>query len=309
MGWKPRQASTGPGKLTNLASLASAVRARARVRDWVPENHTRVAGRSWYRIENAAGQGPAEIYIYDMIGGWGVTAEDFAAELRAISADRIDLRINCEGGEVFDGVAIFEAIARHPATVTAYVDGIAASAASFIMQAADERVVGRYSRTMIHDAQAFCIGNARDLREFADLLDSLSATIADIYADRSGRGDQASWREAMTAGMDGTWYTAQAAVDAGLADGVAETATPGDRTPATPRNQQTPPADPAAEQDPPAPEQEPANDLDWDPSAFLHATTEFPALIVDPEPEPGPPVINPYELIRTLREATAGQGR
>jgi ATP-dependent protease ClpP protease subunit len=302
MGWKPRAAATGPGKLTSLTNLAEAGRRaatdhRVGVRD----------GRSWYTIRNAAGtNGPAEIYLYDMIGGWGITAQDFVDELRQVTGSAIDLHVNCEGGEVFDGIAIFAALAQHPATVTVYVDGLAASAASFIVQAGDDRVMGRHARMMIHDAHAICIGNAADMRDTAALLDDLSGEIASIYAERSGRADTATWRQAMTAGMDGTWYAAQAAVDAGLADRVADAVTPGDRAPVVPRNQQTPPADQPTEQDPaPEPEQDPANDLAWDPAAFLQTTTEWPALIVDPEPDPGPPAINPYELIRTVREATS----
>jgi ATP-dependent protease ClpP protease subunit len=298
MGWRPRVAGTGPGKLTSLTNLAEAGRRaasdhRAGVRD----------GRSWYTIRNAAGStGPAEIYLYDMIGGWGITAQDFVDELRQITGSAIDLHVNCEGGEVFDGIAIFAALAQHPATVTAYVDGLAASAASFVVQAANERVMGRHARMMIHDAHALCIGNAADMRDTAALLDDLSGEIASIYAERSGRADTATWRQAMTAGMDGTWYAAQAAVDAGLADRVAEGATPGDRAPAVPRNQSEPapePAEPPATD--PAPDTEPA--VAWDPDAFLRITTEWPALIADPEPEPGPPAINPYELIRAVREA------
>jgi ATP-dependent protease ClpP protease subunit len=292
--------------LTRLTNLATAARERAHASD----HRTGVRdGRSWYTIRNAARSSePAEVYLYDMIGGWGITAQDFVNDLSAITASRIDLHINCEGGEVFDGIAIYTALVNHKASVTAYVDSLAASAASFILQAADERVAGRNSRIMIHDAHAFCIGNAADMRDTANLLDDLSDNIADIYAERSAKGDRASWRAAMTAGMDGTWYGPQAAVDAGLADRVAETAVPSEnRALVVPRNQQTPPAEPAA--DPPAPEQEPANDTDadgiaWDPAEFLRITTEWPALIVDPEPDPGPPAINPYELIRTVREAT-----
>jgi ATP-dependent protease ClpP protease subunit len=285
-------------KLTNLAG-------RARQRAHAAEQRT-PTGRTWYTIRNAAGSGgPAEIYLYDMIGGWGITAQDFVDELRQVTGNAIDLHVNCEGGEVFDGIAIFAALAQHPATVTAYVDGLAASAASFIVQAGDDRVMGRHARMMIHDAHALCIGNAADMRDTANLLDDLSGEIASIYAERSGRGDTATWRQAMTAGMDGTWYNAQAAVDAGLADRVAESTTPGDRAPVVPRAQQTPPADSPAEQEPLVPEPDPADELDWDPAAFLRTTTELPALIVDREPDPGPPAIDPYQFIRTVREATS----
>lgn len=186
-------------------------------------------GRSWFRIENRparAGQdgqptGPTtDIYLYDAIGEWGVTAQDFVNALRSVVTGTITMYVNCEGGEVFDGLAIYEALRRHPASITAFVDGIAASAASFVVMAADEVVIAERGRMMIHDAHGITIGNARDMRSMADLLDSLSDTIADIYAERSGK-TRDDWRAAMQAaegGPDGTWYDARAAVKAKLAD-------------------------------------------------------------------------------------------
>lgn len=184
----------------------------------------RASGRSWYRIEARNASGPAEVYVYDIIGEWGVTAGEFVNELRGLRSSSIDLHVNSEGGEIFDGLAIFEAIAQHPAYVRAYVDGLAASSASFIVQAADERIMGARSRMMIHDGHGLVIGNAADMREMAGLLDDLSNNIADIYAERAG-GTRKQWREAMLGpnrASDGTWYDAQAAVAAGLADTVAE---------------------------------------------------------------------------------------
>lgn len=202
--------------LTKLRNLADAARAKAQ------KSQQRRDGRTWYRIENAIG-GQAEVYLYDMIGEWGITADAFVTELRAVPARNIELHVNCEGGEVFDGLAIYEAIRQHPAEVTAYVDGLAASAASFIVQAADRRVMARNARMMIHDAHGLTIGNAADMREMADLLDDLSNNLADIYADRAG-GTVEQWRAAMrgpNGASDGTWYSAEAAVNAGLADEVA----------------------------------------------------------------------------------------
>lgn len=176
-------------------------------------------GRRWYDIKN---QGDvAQVYVYDMIGEWGVTAQDFVNELTALSTSVIDLHINSEGGQVFDGIAIYNAIRNHPAKVTAYVDSLAASAASFIVQGADERVMEPNARMMIHDAQGVVIGDASAARALADLLDDTSENIASIYAERSGVGaDQ--WRAAMQKdGGAGTWYSAQEAKDAGLIDRVA----------------------------------------------------------------------------------------
>jgi ATP-dependent protease ClpP protease subunit len=175
--------------------------------------------RGWYRIANAAGddQRPATVHLFDEIGYWGTSAGDFINELKAITAPTIELRVNSPGGEIFEGYAIYNALAGHPAEITAYVDGLAASAASFIVQSADRIIMQETSQMMIHDGIGFVFGNASDFREQADLLDKLSGQIADIYAARTGI-PAADWRTAMLAE---TWYTAAEAVDAGLADEVA----------------------------------------------------------------------------------------
>jgi ATP-dependent protease ClpP protease subunit len=174
--------------------------------------------RGWYRITNAAGDGarPAQVHLFDEIGYWGTSAAMFIDELRAVTAGDIELRVNSPGGEIFEGYAIYNALASHPANVTAYVDGLAASAASFIVQAADSIIMKETSQMMIHDGIGFVFDNANGMREQADLLDKLSGQIAEIYAARTGV-PAADWRTAMLAE---TWYTAQEAVDAGLADEV-----------------------------------------------------------------------------------------
>lgn len=170
-------------------------------------------GRDWYRIANAGGD-TASVYLYDEIGWFGTTAQGFADVLNAITTPRIDLHINSPGGDVFDGLAIHSCLRNHPARVTTYVDGLAASAASFIALAGDRVVMARNAIMMIHDAWGLAIGNAADMRQLADLLDKLSDNIADIYARRTG-GTVAQWREQMLAE---TWYTGAEAVAAGLAD-------------------------------------------------------------------------------------------
>lgn len=171
---------------------------------------------SGYRIANADTE-RAEVFIYGAIDEWDVSAGVFVRELRDITAKNIDLHINSPGGLVFDGVAIYSALKNHDASVTSYVDGIAASAASFVAMAGDEVVMEKPAKMMIHDAQGLAIGNAADMRELADLLDQLSDTIADIYADKAG-GSTETWRTAM---QKTTWYSANEAVKAGLADRVA----------------------------------------------------------------------------------------
>ncbi len=193
-------------------------------------------------------------------------------------AGSIDLHVNCEGGEVWDGIAIYGALARHPGQVTAHVDSLAASAASFIVQAANHRVMARNARMMIHDAHGLCIGNAAVMREMARLLDDMSDNMAGIYTDRAG-GTVAEWRERMLAGVDGTWYTAQAAVDVGLADEVASGTTPPSGT--------APPAPTAS-----APAREP-QDMQWDPNAFVDLIRGIE------DPPPGMPDVLPWHITTT----------
>lgn len=171
----------------------------------------------WYRIQNAKDEDEAEVFIYDAIGGWwGVEASQFVKDLSNVTASKITLRVNSPGGDVYDALAIMNALKRHDAHVTVTVDGIAASAASFLIQAADDIQMGKGAELMIHDALTIAIGNASDFREAADLLDRVSNTIASVYADRAG-GTTEDWRERMTAE---TWYSAEEAVSAGLADSV-----------------------------------------------------------------------------------------
>jgi ATP-dependent protease ClpP protease subunit len=131
-----------------------------------------------------------------------------------VTASVINLHINSPGGSVFDGLAIYNALKDHTAEVRVTVDALAASAASFIAQSGDNIRMGRQAMMMIHDASGFTVGNAKDHREMANLLDKLSDAIAEIYADRTGF-PTAHWRNAM---LVETWYSAQEAVDAMLAD-------------------------------------------------------------------------------------------
>lgn len=186
------------------------------------------AGRTdWYRIRNAADTGDATIHVYDEIGYWGVTAADFIRELSALDADRISLHINSPGGEIFDGIAIMNALRSHRAQVTTYVDSLAASIASVIAMAGDRVVMAPHSQMMIHDGSGMCVGNAADMRDMAELLDRQSDNIASVYAERAG-GTAKQWRSRMEAE---TWFTAQEAVEAGLADEVAKRRMPDEDMP------------------------------------------------------------------------------
>lgn len=180
-----------------------------------PSNRAQEQHRDWYRISNA-GASSATVAIYDEIGYWGVTAAQFCDELRALEVDTLDVRINTPGGDVYDGVAIYNALIDHPADVTTTVDGMAASIGSIIAQAGDVRVMNRASEMMIHLPHAMCIGNTDDMEKAQAMLAKVGDSLAGVYADRAG-GSPDMWMAAMRAE---TWYSAQEAVNAGLADAV-----------------------------------------------------------------------------------------
>jgi ATP-dependent protease ClpP protease subunit len=179
-----------------------------------PRAELRQGRTDWYTIKNHDTSNSARIDIYSEIGYWGVTAQDFINELNQLEVDEIDLHLATPGGEVWDGIAIYNALIDHPAKVTATVDSHALSCGSLILQAGDHRIMNRNSETMIHRAIGFAIGNDDVMEEARDLLKKCSANIASIYEDRSGVSAE-QWLEAM---RKETWYSAKEAVDAGLAD-------------------------------------------------------------------------------------------
>src|SRR5687767_234426 len=199
------------------AGLGTAVRSSPRRLGgpFMPE-----ARRNWWEIK-ASGSSKATIRIYGDIGDsfWAesVSAKSFTDELEELgNLSHIDLHLNSPGGDAFDGVTIMNVLREHPAEVTVIVDGLAASAASIIAMAGDRVVMGRGSQLMVHDAASYGFGNATELRKAADVLDSISDSMASVYAERAG-GTTADWREVMA---EETWYGAEEAVEAGLADEV-----------------------------------------------------------------------------------------
>ncbi len=183
------------------------------------------AARLAWCIENAASK-EADVWVYDVIGAdgfWedGVSSIDFCKEIRGIKADRINMHVNSPGGYVNDAIAMFNAIQSHPAEVVAYVEGSADSCASFLIQAANSRIIAKNASMTIHEGHTFAMGPAATFRAIADELDATSDNIASIYADRAG-GTTQDWRDRMLAngGGLGTTYRGQAAVDIGLCDEV-----------------------------------------------------------------------------------------
>ncbi|MEU1733341.1 head maturation protease, ClpP-related [Streptosporangium sp. NPDC020145] len=178
---------------------------------------TRTA-RGWYRVANQHQADTVDIYIYDEISAEGITAKDFTRDLRGITASNIELHLNTQGGDVYDGMTIYNALRRHRAHVTVIVDGLAASIGSVIAMAGDRIIMAPHSQMMIHEAWVRSVGDADETRKTADLLDKMSDNIAQVYANKAG-GSVVHWRSLMKAE---TWFTAEEAVEAGLAGEVAD---------------------------------------------------------------------------------------
>lgn len=170
----------------------------------------------------ARGQKSAEVLIYDPIGadwfGNGVTAKRFRDDLEAMGdVAEITVRINSPGGEVFDGLSIYNTLKEHPAKVTVHVDGLAASIASVIAMAGDRIVMGEGAMFMVHSPWTVAMGNADNMRATADMLDKVEVGLVDAYVSRTGKT-----RAAVQKWMEGeTWFTRDEAVAAGLATEIA----------------------------------------------------------------------------------------
>lgn len=159
----------------------------------------------------------AHLYVYDVIDPyWGANAGDLIKALAQVSGRDVALHINSPGGDVFESLAMASAIAAHTGKVTAYIDGLAASAATSLALAASEVVMVEGGLFMIHNAWTMAWGNKTELRATADLLDKVDSSIVATYARKTGAEDAqiVTWMDAET------WFTAQEALDAGFVDQV-----------------------------------------------------------------------------------------
>lgn len=185
------------------------------------------------------GDDEATIYVYDVITSddWfgGVTAENFVRTLNQITEPVIHVRVNSPGGDVFAARTMVQAIRDHSSKIIVHVDGYAASAATFLVVAADESVINEGGMFMIHNAWTIAAGNSNDFLSTADLLDRIDQTLRNDYSVKSGNDiDKVKdWMDAET------YFFGQEAVDAGFIDAVAESA--------------------------------PKNQIKWDLSAYKHA--------------------------------------
>jgi ATP-dependent Clp endopeptidase proteolytic subunit ClpP len=172
-------------------------------------------GRTWCQIQALAGDPETtEILVYDEIGLWGVMAQDFVRALQMIVTPKILVRLNSPGGDVFDGLAIYNALRAHPATVQCHVDGLAASVASIIMLAGDTVTAAENSFVMVHQPWSIVVGDSEDMRQMADILDKVSGQIEAMYVAATGQSLEtvAEWMSSET------WFTGAEALAAGLVD-------------------------------------------------------------------------------------------
>jgi len=170
--------------------------------------------KSWFSIK-AKAAGAAEIKIYDEIGMWGITARQFSDELAALGqVKQISLFIHSPGGDVFDGIAIYNLLKKHPANLTVHIDGLAASMASVIAMAGDKVVMPENAMLMIHKPWGISGGNAKEMRDYADLLDKVEAVLIPAYASKTGKS-----ADELAQMLEGeTWLNGRECVEQGFAD-------------------------------------------------------------------------------------------
>ncbi|KGT87252.1 peptidase S14 [Erwinia typographi] len=163
----------------------------------------------------ASGDRQADIYIYDEIGYWGVTARQFAGSLKSLGdLDHINLHIHSPGGDVFDGIAIYNLLNGHSASKTVYIDGLAASMASVIAMVGNPVIMPENAMMMIHKPWGVTGGDANDMRDYADLLDKVETVLIPSYAKKTGKTTD----ELADMLGEETWMTAQECIEHGFAD-------------------------------------------------------------------------------------------
>lgn len=179
----------------------------------------------WYQLRAKANTPDAEVLIYGDIGEsfWGdesTTAKQFVQDLEAIGDKTLTVRINSYGGSVADGLAIYNAIRRHPKGSTVEIDGVAASIASLIAMAGDTVRMADGALLMIHAPWGMSVGNAKDMRDTAETLDKFAEAMVGAYQLKTGKSKKAVMA-LLTDGAD-HWFTAHEALDENFIDEIAE---------------------------------------------------------------------------------------
>ena len=180
-------------------------------------NDTKPA-ESWYSIK-ALSRGVAEILLYDEIGAWGITAQQFARELKALGdLSLISLRVHSPGGDVFEGTAIYNLLKHHPARVEGYVDGLAASMATVVLMSCDVIHIPENAMMMVHRPWGIQGGEADDMRRYADLPEKIEGTMVAAYMAKTGKSEE----DIKALLKAETWMDGREAVEAGFADQLTE---------------------------------------------------------------------------------------
>ena len=174
--------------------------------------------RNWFDIKAESSTDAVDVYIFDEVGTFGINAKSFIEEIKAYKGQPMDLHLNCVGGDVFEGMAIYNVIKKRKAKTTVYIEGIAASMGSVIALAADEVVMAENSLFMIHNAFGGAMGEADEMRKTAAVLDKISNEIADIYTKKTnlpfGRIKEMMDEE--------TWLNADEAFELGFVDSISD---------------------------------------------------------------------------------------
>ena len=173
---------------------------------------------NWYNIQSKKSTKVVDIYIFDEIGTFGINAQSFIEEIKEFKSSDINLHINCVGGDVFDGMAIYNILKKRTAKTTVYIEGIAASMGSVIALAADTVVMAENSLFMIHNAWGGANGEAKDMKKTAALLDKISDEIADIYVKKT----KLPYDKVKDMMDEETWLNADEALDLGFVDSISD---------------------------------------------------------------------------------------
>lgn len=182
-------------------------------------HEARSPGRFFARTHAKAKTG--DLYIYDTIGGYwgGILAKDVVKALEDMAGVKtLNIYINSPGGDVFEAVAMMSVIERFDGTKNVVVDGIAASAASFVAMVGDTITTSASAMWMIHEPWGFAMGSAAEMRKSAEMLDKINGNMVELYAERTGAkpADIKQWL------ADETWMTAAEAKERGFTDHVTD---------------------------------------------------------------------------------------
>jgi ATP-dependent Clp endopeptidase proteolytic subunit ClpP len=163
--------------------------------------------KKWYKIQ--AKEDSADVYIYDYIGAYGVEAAALTRDLALIKDKKnINLYINSPGGDVFEGMTIYNSLLQIKEKLTVHVMGLAA----------EKRIMYQGSMVMIHNPWGCACGNAKEMREMAEVLDKIGGQLVQMYSNVTGQSE-----EQVTEWLDAeTWFNADEAVENGFATELSE---------------------------------------------------------------------------------------